>query len=390
MISPGVKDIDEGVAFAAAFLTALKRQKPTNENVDLSAPKEYLHLPASNQLHHHQNHHQNHRQTYHRHRHGMSNPPIRKHAPSSNVGVGSMDQSMHQHFLYQQQQQQQQQHDMFARDRQHDLIGSALLRAPPHHLPLHASPTKAAPILPMNTYNVFRGGAMATNIHMAPNQRVQEILASNNSSTNSNGMDGAKDPRSQHLRAHTIAGDALVAGPSDSATKASGFDVPRFVNGRELQLRDLLTQQDRNLTTRFTINIIDQLDFVYFEEGDRRSHRTHLPIGFRGIKCRYCHAPAGKSGRFFPSSLKTLSDTNKTLYTLHRHLIKCRMTPHNAKENLDILRQSHVQERKTINTHGSQRTSFRRIWGFLCPKGIGNDFNQKFTEKEEEKEQETA
>ena len=151
-------------------------------------------------------------------------------------------------------------------------------------------------------------------------------------------------------------------------TGSDGFDVPRFVNGREQQLRNLLTQEDRYLTTQFTFAVVDHLDFVYFEEGDRRSHRTHLPIGFRGIGCKYCQAPAGKSGRFFPSSLKTLSDTNKTLFTLHRHLIKCRMTPNGVKQQLDVLRQSHDRERKLISAHGSQRAFFRRMWGFLCPK----------------------
>eukprot|EP00979_Chaetoceros_neogracilis_P002852 scaffold470_cov276-Chaetoceros_neogracile.AAC.7 len=157
------------------------------------------------------------------------------------------------------------------------------------------------------------------------------------------------------------------ASPTDDY---DAFDVPRFINGREQQLRDLLTQQDKYLTTQFTFAVVDHLDFVYFEEGDRRSHRTHLPIGFRGIGCRYCQAPAGKSGRFFPSSLKTLSDTNKTLYTLHRHLIKCRTTPNAVKQRLDILRQSHDTERKLISAHGSQRAFFRRMWGFLCPKSM--------------------
>ena len=370
MISPCMENLDEGVAFAAAFLTALKRQKPTDENENVeSAPKEYnLHLPGNQQ------HERFHDITTLAH-------AIRTPAPTSNVGSGSMDHAaMHRSLHYQQR-------DVFARDQQQH---NNILRVPPHHA-LHASSTNAASFAPIKNYLVYQGGTLPTNINMAPNKHHhgrQEMIPSNSithpnsiSNTNSNDNDNIHSNDMGCAHSQSSSGKAHVADPSDSTIITSGFDVPRFVNGRELQLRDLLTQQDRNLTTQFTINIIDQLDFVYFEEGDRRSHRTHLPIGFRGIKCRYCHAPAGKSGRFFPSSLKTLSDTNKTLYTLHRHLIKCRMTPYNAKKNLDTLRQSHVQERKAINTHGSQRTFFRRIWGLLCPKGIGNNFNQKFTEE---------
>ena len=158
--------------------------------------------------------------------------------------------------------------------------------------------------------------------------------------------------------------------------KLSGTTVPNvpqhFVDGSNVhQLRHLLTPQDRHLTTQFTASIIDQLDFVCFEEGDRRSHRTHLPIGFRGICCRHCKAPAGKCGRFFPSSLKTLSDTQKTLYTLHRHFIKCQHVPDDVNRMLHKLRENHMEERKTLKGHGSQRAFFRGIWAFLCPEAEG-------------------
>ena len=165
--------------------------------------------------------------------------------------------------------------------------------------------------------------------------------------------------------------------------KLSGTTVPNvrhhFVDGSNVQqLRHLLTPQERHLTTQFTASIIDQLDFVYFEEGDRRSHRTHLPIGFRGIRCRHCKAPAGKCGRFFPSSLKTLSDTQKTLYTLHRHFIKCQHVPDDVIRMLHKQRENHMEERKTLKGHGSQRAFFRGIWAFLCPEAEGGSiaFNE--------------
>ena len=164
-------------------------------------------------------------------------------------------------------------------------------------------------------------------------------------------------------------------GAESNVPETRFVNVPetRFVDGRNVQqLRHLLTPQDRHLTTQFTVNVIDQLDFVNFEEGDRRSHRTHLSIGFRGICCRHCKAAPGKSGRFFPSSLKTLSDTQKTLYTFHRHLMKCRQTPDCLKQTLHKLRENHLNERKTLKSHGSQRAFFRIIWGLLFPDAEGD------------------
>ena len=161
--------------------------------------------------------------------------------------------------------------------------------------------------------------------------------------------------------------------PNTRDSAESKVPATQFVDGKNVQqLRHLLTPQDRHLTTQFTVNIIDQLDFVYFEKGDRRSHRTHLPIGFQGICCRHCKAAPGKSGRYFPSSLKTLSDTQKTLFTLHRHFMKCRKTPDCVKQTLQKLRDSHLSDRKILKCHGSQRAFFRRVWGFLCPEAEGD------------------
>jgi len=141
---------------------------------------------------------------------------------------------------------------------------------------------------------------------------------------------------------------------------------------QELQLRDLISARDRSITSKFTSHVIDQLDFVYFVEADRRSHRTHLPIGFRGFGCRYCHSAPGKSGRFFPSSLKTLSDTKKTLYALRAHLLKCPDTPDDVKQYLHYLFTTHLAEVKTLKVNSSQRAFFRKVWKCLRSSSEGD------------------
>ena len=164
---------------------------------------------------------------------------------------------------------------------------------------------------------------------------------------------------------------------STDAKTPNAFDIPiaatsNTATSQELQLRDLISARDRSITSKFTSHIIDQLDFVYFVEADRRSHRTHLPIGFRGFGCRYCHSAPGKSGRFFPSSLKTLSDTKKTLYALRAHLLKCPDTPDDVKQYLHYLFTTHLAEVKTLKVNSSQRAFFRKIWKCLRSSSEGD------------------
>lgn len=160
------------------------------------------------------------------------------------------------------------------------------------------------------------------------------------------------------------------------AKTPNAFDIPisatNIATSQELQLRDLISVRDRSITSKFTSHIIDQLDFVYFVEADRRSHRTHLPIGFRGFSCRYCHSAPGKSGRFFPSSLKTLSDTKKTLYALRAHLLKCPETPDDVKQYLHYLFTTHLAEVKTLKVNSSQRAFFRKVWKCLRSSSEGD------------------
>ena len=235
------------------------------------------------------------------------------------------------------------------------------------HLPTSIPPySNAADAFTIDHYNHSHGctGTMARN----DDHSVQMEISSQNILNESTRSDFKKQDTPK----------PFSPGPKNHPT-TNNIDLSKTLkiptlstNGKEMELRDLLTQQDRALTTRFTFAIIEHFDFVYFDEADRRSHRTHLPVGFRVIGCRHCLVPAGKSGRFFPSSLKTLSDSQKTLYTLHNHLIKCRVTPEDVKYRLDFLRQTHLKERKTLQCHGSQRAFFRRIWNLMCDDSHGS------------------
>ena len=85
--------------------------------------------------------------------------------------------------------------------------------------------------------------------------------------------------------------------------------------------------------------------------------------GFAGLACRHCFGGYG-SGRFFPSSIKTLSDTSKTLNVLHNHLGRCRKVPKEVLKQMEQAKDRHDEERAKMK-FGSQKKFFAKIWSRL-------------------------
>ena len=137
----------------------------------------------------------------------------------------------------------------------------------------------------------------------------------------------------------------------------------------EYGFRNLLALSDRQLTTSFTIEVFNELEFVLFEESDRRNQRTHLISGFTGLACRHCKvtSPGRRGGRYFPSTMKTLTDSNKTLFAIHKHLVKCKCCPDDVKTNLN---HQHASEKKNLAAKRGtgQRPFFNKVWGILRSK----------------------
>jgi hypothetical protein len=122
----------------------------------------------------------------------------------------------------------------------------------------------------------------------------------------------------------------------------------------------LVTTEDEPYATSFSYLLMKQMQPCKFTEADRLGKRKGLPVGFPGLACRHCFGGYG-SGRFFPSSIKTLSDTSKTLNVLHNHMMKCRRCPSDLRESLDQLRKTHDDQRAKMK-FGSQKAFFARIW----------------------------
>jgi hypothetical protein len=125
----------------------------------------------------------------------------------------------------------------------------------------------------------------------------------------------------------------------------------------------LVRPEDEAYATAFSYHLLCQMLPCVFTEADRLGKRKGLPPGFPGLACRHCFGGFG-SGRFFPSSIKTLSDTSKTLNVLHNHMTRCRKCPQEIREILAASRKSHEEERAKMK-FGSQKAFFARIWDRL-------------------------
>ena len=122
----------------------------------------------------------------------------------------------------------------------------------------------------------------------------------------------------------------------------------------------LVRPTDDEYSTGFSFELISQMRRCGFTEADRLGKRKGLPVGFPGLACRHCFGDFG-SGRFFPSSIKTLSDTSKTLNVIFNHMKKCRMCPKDTQSKLEKLRQTHDDERGAMK-FGSQKAFFTNVW----------------------------
>ena len=133
--------------------------------------------------------------------------------------------------------------------------------------------------------------------------------------------------------------------------------------GGESDIPTLVLPSDKRNTTAFTFHLMSQMQPCVFTEADRLGRRRGLNVGFAGLACRHCFGVYG-SGRFFPSSIKTMADASKTLDVIYRHVTKCKNCPTDIKNGLRNLREFHDSERSKM-PFGNQRAFFVKIWGRL-------------------------
>ena len=148
----------------------------------------------------------------------------------------------------------------------------------------------------------------------------------------------------------------------EDTTGTTGEDEPPEIEWQEKEeSTKLVTEADRSLATGFSHAVLSEYGPTGFTESDRQGKRKGLGIGFPGISCIHCNGSTKKGGRFFPSTIKTMADTKKTLISINNHLLKCHKCPQEVKDNITNLRELHDDERKE-QKYGSQKAFFSNIW----------------------------
>lgn len=168
---------------------------------------------------------------------------------------------------------------------------------------------------------------------------------------------GATSSQAQPSESGVLISTTQHQSPSSTPSQQPQSPSPK---GAASTLDALVTPDDQPFSTTFSYELLNQMQCCVFTEADRLGKRKGLPPGFPGLACRHCFGGYG-SGRFFPSSIKTLSDTSKTLNVLHNHMMRCRKCPESVRDELERLRTSHDAERAKMK-FGSQKAFFARIW----------------------------
>ncbi len=153
--------------------------------------------------------------------------------------------------------------------------------------------------------------------------------------------------------------------PQNKKLKASDSQESEGGDSRGLEGDTRLVHpEDKMFSTSFSFGVLSEIQSCRFEPSDMKGKRRGLTVGFPGLSCRHCKGDSLNNGRFFPSSIKTMSDTSKLLMPLYNHLIRCKRCPQDIKDELTNLQKEHEKERK-LQTFGSQKAFFMKIWNRL-------------------------
>jgi hypothetical protein len=180
-----------------------------------------------------------------------------------------------------------------------------------------------------------------------------------------------------------------VSGDSHYIPQTSTTDTTDNVQ-HDCQSLPVVISSDKKYATKYSYRVMKEVTLAYFDESDRRGKRQNIPVGFPGLACKHCHgvrtAPQAelndlnlplyqRTGRYFPSTLKSFSDTKKTLNAIFSHLMRCQKCPREVKQKLVQLEKEHSSERAAKN-YGSQSRFFLRIWHRIHKKETSNSVSQ--------------
>lgn len=198
-----------------------------------------------------------------------------------------------------------------------------------------------------------------------------------------------EEPRANETSANPLLSDVAFSnaiGSTRAMHKFNDFDLftnpfeydqmtPTTATSQQQELN--IHPSDRQSGTYFTNAVFDNLCKVLSSPSDQNL-RQKMPIGFPGLACLHCQGLSRKrnGGRYFPSSLKTLSDSKKTLFAIYQHLQNCDKCPEQLKKDLQTLMSGHEEERRK-QRRGSQTSYFVAVWQAIHNGSLPPDLKRR-------------
>ena len=182
---------------------------------------------------------------------------------------------------------------------------------------------------------------------------------------------------------------------ADSTFSSNSENPDSYLYGDEIQhlvgmkIIDLIPENTKAQVSVYTTLVISQLKILRTDDNPG-GIRKCLYSGFPGLQCMHCNVRTQKrSGAYFPTSVKTLADSKKTLFAVDEHLQhKCIHCPQELKNQIASLKASHEFERRAKHKYGGQRAFFFEIWKILHPdKKQASKIVRKKTDETDEKDE---
>mmetsp|Transcript_1698 Transcript_1698/g.2581 ORF Transcript_1698/g.2581 Transcript_1698/m.2581 type:complete len:314 (-) Transcript_1698:152-1093(-) len=133
----------------------------------------------------------------------------------------------------------------------------------------------------------------------------------------------------------------------------------------------LVSISDRDLIPDPLLVAMAQMKPCSLTEADRVGCYKARPLGFTGMCCKHCDGQPG-FGKYFPATVRSLSQTT-TSQTIFKHIgSKCRFCPPHIREAvLELQRQQVIKEAANAGRprYGSRKVFFQRVWTRLHGKG---------------------
>jgi hypothetical protein len=216
--------------------------------------------------------------------------------------------------------------------------------------------------------------------HLGPNQGNPSVHVNNHHSKKN--VVSKNYPQQTHRQyPYPMVQPYPIANSGSHSVASSSTPEPSFLDLSDEQMKelmgdtDLVKLDDRNYVPDYLFLSMAQLRPCELVESDRTGVYKARDVGFLGLCCKYCGGEPGK-GRYFPQTIRSLSQTT-TSATIAKHIAqKCRAMPSNIKNTvtslkkeqdwLDKLAKDRVTNRyESRPKYGSRKVFFEQFWARL-------------------------